>query len=252
MLHMKTLKTLFILVCFAAVISGCKNESPFPVEKRYWTPQDYSDVAFTLNYKIPKGHPYPRFSDPETALVVQKIVDPENYKVILDDGELGLNYRNDMSQEFFNSYRELHKVYLVMDIQDKYVYPEELIAVEKWGLGLQIKYFKLGNDRIIEQSDSPEAARNSGAIKSNEQSLVKNFILYLDNVSEEKYFSSHAPLLADGITEHFFQLIETFPNANYNPMLAKAELMVKKTTVPEIKSALEKLISRIQSMKKAV
>jgi hypothetical protein len=65
-----------------------------------------------------------------------------------------------------------------------------------------------------------------------------------------KHYSEHAPLLAEGITVHFFNLIETFPNADYSEMLAEAKATLEKTNVPELRSALEKLVTRLESVKK--
>ena len=124
-------KPLFLYLCAGLVLAGCNN-SRFPVEKRFWTPEDYSNVLWEIEYKTPEGEAYPRFSDPETSLVIRKLVDHQNYDVLLDDTELGLNYRSEVSQEFFDQSRDLSKIYTAMDIQDKYVYPEELIEATKF------------------------------------------------------------------------------------------------------------------------
>jgi hypothetical protein len=179
-------------------------------------------------------------------------VDPQNYLVVVNDTELGLNYKNDVVDEFFQQYKDLNDFYSGMDVQDKYVYAEELVAIEKFGLGLQIHYFRLGNERIIENSDAPDSEGTKNILTSNKRTIVRNFNLYLENIKDEKRFSTFAPLLADGITMHFFKLIETYPDANYGEMLEKAKNISAKTQVPELKSALNSLISRLESMKKPV
>ncbi|MCI0751394.1 MAG: hypothetical protein L0Y35_06115, partial [Flammeovirgaceae bacterium] len=63
---------------------------------------------------------------------------------------------------------------------------------------------------------------------------------------------SYAPLLADGISVHFFKLIETFPKANYGQMLDKANLILEKTQVEEIKLALTSLIKKLESLKETI
>lgn len=246
---MNNKRVLILLVSAYLFIIGCSSESRFPTEKRFWTPDDYREAIWQIQYRTPKGEEYPRFSNSETSIVIQKLVDPQNYEVVLDDTELGLNHRNEVAQAFFDQYKELQKAYRVMDIQDKYVYAQELIEIEKFGLGLQIKYFRLGNDRIIEQSDAPESARTKEILTSNEQTLIKNFTIYLDDIGDERYFSSHAPLLAEGISIHFFKLIETYPNANYGAMLSKANLILKKVQSEELKLALTSLISKLESLK---
>jgi hypothetical protein len=246
---MNTAKALVFFV-LVMVLSSC--EQRFPMDKRYWTPTDYKNVIFEIQYKTPKGEEYPRFSNPETAEVIRKLTDPQNYEVILDDPELGLNYKNKVSQEFFDQYQKMNDPYGQMDVQDKYVYPEELIAIAKFVLGFQIKYFSLGNEVIKSQSDSPESSRTQNILSSNEQTIIQNFGLYLDLVKDEKHFSSHAHLLADGITTHFFKLIETFPNANYDGMRNKASALATKTEVPEIKAALTNLVNKLESIKKPI
>lgn len=244
---MKILKPVnFLIFCIA--ISSCDQR--FPVDKRYWTPEDYENVIFEIEYRTPEGEEYPRLSNPETLVVIRKLLDAENYRVILDDTELGLNFKNDMSQEFFDHYKDLSKVYSKMDIQDKYIYPEELVEIEKFGLGLQIQYFNLGNERIKIESDSPESAATQGVLRRNEQTIIKNFNLYLDHIKDERYFSSYASSLADGINTQFFKLIETFPEANYDVMLNKTSAMSSKTQVPEIKTALANLVAKLESLKK--
>src|SRR5690349_3708165 len=119
------------IVLFSVILLSC--ESRFPTEKRFWGPDDYEKVWYELNYKTPKGE-YPRFSNPETAEVIRKIVDPQNYEVILEDKELGLHYRSEVSQEFFQHIKYIMELYGNMDIQDKFVYAEELAAIKSFFL----------------------------------------------------------------------------------------------------------------------
>jgi hypothetical protein len=237
-----------ILIAFSLMFlfSRCSKESKFPTEKRFWTTEDYSEVIRIIGYRTPEGEEYPRFSNSETEFVIRKLLDKTNYEVVLDDPELGMNYKNEVAQKFFEQYRDLVQHYAIMDIQDKYIYPEELIEIEKFGLDLQIKYFKIGNDRIKEQSDSPESERTLEVLKSNEQTIIKNFNGYLDNINDEKSFGEYAPNLAEGISVYFPKLHETFPTANFSVMINKAKLMLNKTKVEENKSALIKLIEMLK------
>ena len=243
-------RNLLVLI-FAVTLSGCGNGSNYPVEKRFWTPEDYDAVIRHIRFVTPQGEEFPRFSNPETSIVIQKLVDQQNFEVILDDTELGLNHRNEVSQAFFDRYQDMERGYAVMDVQDKYVYAQELIEIHKFGLAVQLKYFKLGNDRILEESDSPDAARTKEIIASNEQALIKNYIIYLEHVSDEKRYGSHAPSLAEGLTKYFFKLLETYPKANYDAMLNKANLVAKKIQTPELKSALSSLITKLETLKQS-
>jgi hypothetical protein len=228
---------LIVLVC--TVFSGC--ESRFPMEKRFWEPDDYKKVWHEIGYKTPKGEEYPRFSNPETAEVVRKIVDPKNYETILEDSELGLNYRNDVSQEYFDQIRNMTDLYSGMDRQDKYVYAEELVAIRNFSLGFQIVYFRIGNENIASRSD------DKSTIRKNEQTIIGNFNNYLDDLKEEKYYGQYAANLGDGVSTHFSKLIETFPNANYSGMLSVAKAIAPKVQTPEIKSALADLITKLEA-----
>lgn len=236
---MSKVPSLLIVVTFATLIA-C--ESRFPVEKRFWDPQDYFKVWYELNYKTPKGEEYPRFSNPETAEVMRKIVDRQNYEAILEDSELGLNYRSQISQDFFEHIRDILKLYGGMDVQDKFIYAEEVAEIRKFFIGFQIVYFRVGNENIANESDD----RNT--MRRNEQTLIGNFNSYLDDLRREKAYGPHAANLAEGITTHFTKLIETFPNANYNGMLSTAKTILSKVNTPELKNALSELIVKLESM----
>ena len=238
---MKVFKTLFYATCALCIIS-C--QSRFPMEKRYWTAEDYRNIIFEIHYKTPAGESYPKFSDPETSPVIKKLLDPENYRVVLEDPELGLNHRAEVSEKFFEEMKNLADTYEGMDVQDKFVYGAEFAEIEKFTLGLQIVYFKLGNDRILENASNVNDVKST--IRSNENTIVKNYLIYLDLMAKEKYFGDHADLLAEGITEHFNKLVDTFPEANFAPILNKAKEVVPKVSSAPNKSALEALIKRLE------
>lgn len=245
----KRIFTPLFVVCI--LLSSCGGtENKFPTDKRYWDPQDYKDVIWRIR-TTPEEQGRPKFADPETSIVIRKIVDPANYEVVLTDPELGLNHKAEVAQLFFEEYRNIVDLYRAMDRQDLYVYPEELIEIQKFGLGLQLNYFKLGNDRILQQADKPDDASVQNTIRSNEEIILKNFNNYLDNINDEKSFSTFAPKLADGITLYFMKLPETFPGANYSITLSKAELMLEKAQGVEIKAALTNLIEKLKSLKPA-
>lgn len=232
----------FITVVSCAMLFAC--ESRFPTEKRFWTPEDNEKVWYELNYKTPKGDEYPRFSNPETSEVIRKLVDPRNYEAILEDSELGLNYRTEVSQEFFEHIKYISELYSGMDIQDKFIYAEELAEIRKFFLGFQIVYFRVGNENIASQSD------DHNTIRRNEQTIIGNFNSYLEGLRREKSYGPYAANLAEGITTHFSNLIETFPNANYKGMLTTAKSIEDKVETPEIKKALSGLIVKLEAIQR--
>lgn len=238
---MNNAKSLAIIL-FTTVLVSC--ESRFPVEKRFWTPEDYKKVWHELNYETPRDEEYPRFSDPETSEVMRKIVDPANYEAILEDSELGLNYRTKVSEDFFEYIDDIGELYSRMDIQDKYIYPEELAEIRKFFLGFQIVYFRVGNENIASKSD------DRSTIRKNEQTIIGNFNNFLDNLRHEKAYGQYAANLAEGISVHFNKLIETFPEANYNGMLATAKNVQEKVQTVELKNALSELITKLESRQK--
>jgi hypothetical protein len=127
-----------------------------------------------------------------------------------------------------------------------------MLAVWHFGLGLQLKYFKLGNDQIKESADDPNSSRVRNNIKSNINVLVKNYLIYLDEVNNEDAFTEEGKAkLASGIDTYFTQLVELYPSANYDRVTNKAELMIKKSESDKIKSSLNKLIELIDSKKEA-
>lgn len=217
-------------------------ESRFPMEKRFWTPDDYRKVWYEIEFNTPKGEAYPRFSDPESAPVVRKIIDPKNYEVILEDPELGLTYRNEVSQGFFKNINYIADAYTGMDAQDKFIYAEELAELKNFFLGFQVVYFRVGNERIASQSD------DKSTIRRNEQIIIENFNNHLEGLRQEKSYGTYAARLADGINIHFASLIETFPTANYTSMIATTKDIREKVETPEIKSALSQLITRLESL----
>jgi hypothetical protein len=171
-----------------------------------------------------------------------KIVDPTNYQAILEDNELGLNYRSEVSQGFFEHIKNLIDTYSGKDVQDKYVYPQELAEIRNFFLGFQVVYFKVGNENIANDSE------DHATIRRNEQTVISNFTMYLDELRREKAYGEYATNLADGITTSYHKLIETFPKANYGAMLKTAKAMEAKVQTPEIKSALSGLITKLESI----
>ncbi|OCB70111.1 hypothetical protein B0A79_01465 [Flavobacterium piscis] len=236
----------FLLLCLVS----CKEENKFPLEKKYWDVTDYDNVIREVKYGTKPDEKLPTFDNPETKLLLEKLTDQENFKVVLDDKELGLKHRNEIAQQFFDKWKDMTTIYNAIDRTDKYIYEKEYLEVFNFGLGLQLRYFKLGNDEIIEKADDPNSLSVLNTINRNTQTLVNNMIIYLDEINNEKSYSDLGlNLIANGIDKNFTELINIYPNFNYDDLLEKVNLMLKKTKSENIKQSLTKLKQLIESKK---
>ncbi|AXT59397.1 hypothetical protein D1816_03205 [Aquimarina sp. AD10] len=241
----------FFLAFLCLTLINCKTEDhKFPLDKRYWDTNDYNDVIIELRFGYKKDEKKPTFDNPEKRMIVQKLTDEQNFKIVLDDKELGIKHRSNIATEFFNQWKDMHQIYQQTDRKDKYLYDIEMLAVWQFGLDLQLDYFKLGNDDIKERSDDPNSSKVKSVINSNIGTLIENYTIYLDEINNEKAFSEEGKVkLGKGIDIYFSELIRIYPNANYSGIKRKAELMLKKSKNDNVKSSLIKLIKLINSTK---
>lgn len=246
-------KIKYILLAFICLtLTNCKTEEhEFPVDKRYWDTNDYRDAILELRFGYEDDEKKPTFDNPEQRIIVEKLTDEQNFKIVLNDKELGLKHRNDVATEFFSHWKDMHQIYQATDRKDRYLYDIEMLAVWQYGLNLQLDYFKLGNDQIKESADDPNSSGVKNSINSNIGSLISNYIIYLNEINDEKAFTEKGTSkLAEGIDKYFATLIELYPDADYSEMKNKAELMFRKSGSDKIKSSLTKLIELIDSKKK--
>ena len=238
-----------IILLFLTFLAGCQSkEEVFPISKRYWTPDDYRDVTQTLRFGYQPDEELPNFNNPETKIVVEKFTDPQNYKVLLDDKELGLKFKSKTAEDFFSVWQDMIKVYQARDVKDNYIYEKELLKTFQFGLGLQLRYFTLGNKVLMQESANEEEVKNT--VQSNIQSLVNNFGLYLDLINDENSFSDQGKkLLSDGIVKYFSMLVNQYPDADYSSLKYKMEALKKKSKSDVIKNSLQKIIDLINSKK---
>lgn len=238
---------LLALVC--ALLTNCKmDEHEFPLDKRYWDTKDYDKAVLELRYGYEDDEKLPTFSDPEKRIIVEKLTDEQNFNIVLDDNELGLKHRNEVATEFFKKWQNMIRIYEDTDRKDQYLYDKELLAVWHFGLELQLKYFKLGNDQILEMADDPNSIRVKNSMNSNVKTVINNYLIYLDMINEEEAFTEEGKSdLAKGIDNYFTSLIQLYPDANYSSMQRKAELMMKKSQSNKVKLSLNKLIELIES-----
>ncbi|TPN82387.1 hypothetical protein [Aquimarina algicola] len=242
---------LIIFALTSIVLTNCKSEKrEFPLDKRYWDLNDYNKVVLELNYGYKVDEKLPTFDDPTTRIIVEKLTDQQNFNVILDDNELGIKHKNNIAEKFFNKWKDMNNIYDALDRKDQYLYDKEMLAVWHFGLELQLKYFKLGNDQIKENADDPNSPIVKNNINSNVRTLIKNYLIYLDEINNEKAFTEQGKIeLANGIDKYFSALIEVYPQADYSKMKNKAELMMKKSKSDNVRSSLNRLIELINFKK---
>lgn len=246
---MKKVNFILILSIFLIISCDKKNES-FPIDKRYWNVEDYKNVVLELKYGIEEDEKLPSLSDPQTKIIVEKLIDPQNYEIVLDDKELGLKHKNEVAQGFFSAWKDMTTIYNETDRKDNYLYEMEMIGVYKFGLGLQLYYFKLGNDEIIESEDNPNSEQVQNIINRNVNTLIGNYTAYLNLINDESSFSENGVnSFAQGIDEFFPKLFKNNPNGDYSEMENKITLMEKKCNSQVIKTSLKNIQKLIASKK---
>lgn len=244
------IKNLLIVLSIIFIATSCKTENKFPTEKKYWDTDDYDNVVRELRFGIKPDEKLPTFDDAETKIIVEKLTDQENFKVVLDDSELGLKHKNEFGEKFFKIWQDMTEIYSQIDRKDIYVYEKERIEVFNFGLALQIRYFKLGNDEIKQKSDDPNASNVSETVNSNVNTLIGNYMFYLDEINNEKSYSNIGlDLIAEGIDKYFTDLVNLYPNSYYEGLKEKVVLLSNKTKSENIKNSLLKLQKLIESKK---
>lgn len=247
---MKT-KTLLFILSIMLFTTSCKKENKFPTEKKYWDTDDYDNVVRELRFGVKPDEKLPTFDDTETKIIVEKLTDQENFKVVLDDNELGLKHKNEIGEKFFKIWQDMSEIYSQIDRKDIYVYEKERIEVFNFGLALQIRYFKLGNDEIKQKSDDPKANNVSETVNSNVDTLIGNYMFYLNEINNEKSYSNIGlDLIAEGIDKYFTDLVNLYPNSDYDSLKEKIVLLSNKTKSENIKNSLLQLKKLIESKKK--
>ena len=239
---MKQVKFLITLTIIIFSISCSDKGNKFPVDKPYWTPSDYNLVINTIKYLGEPEEGLPTFNDPETRLVIKKLTDENNYLIVVNDDQLGLKHKNEVASDFFEKYRNMSSIYYVRDRKDDFVYEKEMLAVYSFGLGLQLQYFKIGNEEIAQSSDDPNSAQVRNVLNSYVLSLINNYNNYIDLMNDEKSFSEEGlEAYSEIIDKHFLKLVNTYPKANYYNLKNKLKLIEKKITSSKVKESLQNI-----------
>lgn len=244
---MKKSSSLFFALILTSLFtsSGCGSDpnEGYHIEKRYWDAADYHNALSIIQFRNQGPVKLPCYSIPAQTPIFRKLVDVNNFKVIMEDNELGLDFREKYSQEMFDNCRELSQLYQARDNQDKFIYSKELAEIMNFHKEFQISYFKLGNEKIKKEADDPNAPDVIKIVRLNEQTLVDNYTNNLDFIKYEKGFSDEAlAIYVAGVDKYFKQLISDFPDSDYTAMLTKATLMQQKAEATIVKSMLTNLI----------
>ena len=238
------------IILFSTLLFSCGPKLPdsYHMDKKYWDTEDYDAAIRYIKYRSAKEEGYPRLSDPLTAPVFDMLVNTDNVSVVLEDEQLGSKYKSEVAQDFFDVTKDLIKIYQDLDIQDKFVYPLELVGAIKFGLHTQLLYFKVGNGVIIKNAVNPEANDVKKVLKRNEQIVANNFKIYIEFLTKEDAFNDEAlDQYATMLMEYYSRLIDEFPRANYSSLKSTATLMSNKVNSVEIKDALEYIIQKIDN-----
>ncbi|MCF8297497.1 MAG: hypothetical protein K9J13_08155, partial [Saprospiraceae bacterium] len=219
----------------------------YRLNNKYWNLDDYDHAYMEIKY-TDVNEKKPCYSIPEKAIVFKKIIDKNNISVVIEDKELGLTYRDEFVDKMFDLYKQIEELYRETDREDKFIYPMELVDIMKFGLYIQIHYFELGNELIVQNADNPNAPEIINILRRNENTLVGNYCIYLGFIKQEKALTSEAlNSYIDGINEYFPILIEKHPNANFYELKKKIVAMQNKTESQNIKNSLNKVLAKIES-----
>jgi hypothetical protein len=248
---MKTNKLILILFIGCISFIGCdKEKHSFPLEKRFWSIDDYRKAVRELRFGYKEDEELPNFNNPETKAIVEKLTDTENFNVVLKDDELGIKHKNEVAENFFMVWKDMTAIYNILDKKDKYTYELEYLETYKFGLELQLSYFKLGNDEILKSVDDPDSESTKRVLDSNIETLISNYTNYLDLVNSENAFSENGKkVYAESISEYFSKLINNHPNSDYSGLKSKNVLLISKSNSAIIKTSLEEINNLIDSRK---
>lgn len=246
---MKSFKIIGLVSLFL-LLFNCKSKLPdnYHMDKKFWDIEDYNAAIRQIRYLTPEEEGLPRLSDPITAPVFMKLVDKQNVSIILEDDQLGLKHRSEVAEDYFYAAREIFELYQVLDIQDKYVYPVELVMVLEFNMHTQLLYFKLGNEDIIKDAVNPDDPDVKRVVRNNEQRIADNFNLDIEFLAREDALNDEAiKMYAEIINVYYQRLINEFPQASYFELKKTAKTINNKIKSDQLKKALEDLIKKIEN-----
>jgi hypothetical protein len=240
----------FISLTLLCMMMACgeKLSDQYPINKKYWDGKDYLAVINRIRV-TKKEEKKPCYADAEKAIVFRKLVDKENVSVVLEDTTLGIAHRADFANGMFDNYREMVDLYIDQDREDKFIYPLEIVEVEKFGLYVQVLYFEIGNENIKKRSDNPNDPEVQNTLNTNVQTLIGNYSLYLDKTKYEDGLTAEAlSSYTAGLNEYFPGLIRKYPKADYREMKSKIVDLSGRAKGTELKSSLNNLVVMIDAL----
>lgn len=222
---------IFSIACFLFASCGDKSSGNFPMEKKYWTPDDYETVNEELSALKYNNKELPNLLNPRSSAIFQKIVDTVNFSVVADDDQLGLQHRKEFLNNFFDQYKRLVDAYSGTDRTDKYQYPLELVEIGKFGLAFLVDYIVIGNQEILKTADNPSAPEVVDIVNRNKNILIRNYNLYLEYANYEDRFDEKALIsYSQGLQNFFPKLIsDVVPDGDFSDMITKVDNMLKKS-----------------------
>jgi|ERR1051326_631434 hypothetical protein len=233
------------LAFFLASLFSCGSNplDGFNVEQRYWNANDYDNVLTKIEFNTPKGEKFPCYGSPK-APIFTKLVDMNNYTVVLDDKALGLAHREEFAKKMFENYEKMIELYSGTDSQDKFIYPLELADILIFGMDFQPRYFKTGNENILKEADDPKSDEVQRLVRDNEQTLIRNYAVDLDYINHESSFSPDAlSKYTAAVNKYYTKLINDYPDHDFEALLSKAQLMLQKAQSAELKNVLNGIIT---------
>ena len=247
---MKISKVLLLFITFISIFNCTTNKHDFPLEKQYWDIKDYDKAILDLRFGYLNNEPKPTFDNPEKRIIVEKLLDKQNYKVILDDTTINLKERNKFAHDFFDQWKEMTSIYEEKDANNKYIYGKELLAVWHFGLEFHMEYFTIGNNAIYTFSANPNGDKVINRINENMTELVKNFSKYMNLIKDEDaFYENEKEFFIKGIDTYFTKLIMQHPEADYKRVEEKVNTVLKKIESKEIRNSLDSLLETINFIK---
>ncbi|WP_299679547.1 hypothetical protein [uncultured Tenacibaculum sp.] len=241
----------FIVLLTAIYFISCSTEKHnFPVNKEYWDVNDYDKVIFDLRYAYEGNETKPTFDNPEQRIVLEKLTNPQNYRVLLDNNKLNFNQKNKIASDFLSQWKDMNQIYNITDSSDKFLYGKEMLEIWQFGLGLQLAAFDIEFDQVLANSKDVKDEELDDKIKSRIKKLMINYGKYLNLAAKENaFYEKEKETYANGINTYFKELIQVYPDADYERLLNKATSVLEKAKSSTIKKPLKNLIALINAQK---
>ncbi|WP_299839265.1 hypothetical protein [uncultured Tenacibaculum sp.] len=243
--------TVFIVLLLAVNFMSCMTEKHnFPIDKEYWDVNDYDKAIFDLRFTYEDNETKPTFDNPEQSVILEKLTNPDNYKVLLDNNDLDLNQKSKIAADFISQWNEMNKIYAITDTSDKFLYGKEMLVIWQFGLGLQLAAFDIEFDQVVAKSKDPLSEEVEENIEPSVKKLIRNYANYLSLAAKENsFYEKEKEDYAKGLDKYFKQLIQVYPDANYDRLLKKATSILEVAKSSTIKTPLKNLIALINTQK---